>query len=342
VRSTTAGIGAATLSDTSALATSAAQDPGRGFGSLPIPRPRSRACHLSEGTGGKWPAFVTPSRRSFPGRGRPPVARPSRPWFRLYVEIVSDPKVRRLSPDHRWLWVALLAAARMSPLPGALLVAEHEPYDERDLADFAGLPQRVVSAGLGLFERLGLIERGDEGVWEIPSWAERQYESDTSTERTAKKREKDRSKNGETPFPETEESAFASVSVFASLSSQQKTAAFERFYEIYPRHVGKGAAQKAFLSAAKRAPVATILAAATRFASDPNLPEREFVAYPTTWLNQDRWEDEPLPARLSANGKHPPTRPRATACSRCGGSLKDGSVGNPPRCLREECRYVDA
>jgi hypothetical protein len=31
------------------------------------------------------------------------------------------------------------------------------------------------------------------------------------------------------------------------------------------------------------------------------LPEREFIPHPTTWLNRDGWEDDPLPERT--NGK---------------------------------------
>ena len=61
--------------------------------------------------------------------------RPARPWFRFYVEALSDRKLRRLTPAQRWLWVAVLGAARQSPIPGHLMVSEREPMDAHDLAD---------------------------------------------------------------------------------------------------------------------------------------------------------------------------------------------------------------
>jgi hypothetical protein len=44
-----------------------------------------------------------------------------------------------------------------------------------------------------------------------------------------------------------------------------------------------------------------ILAGAKRYAADPNR-EDEFTAHPSTWLNQDRWLDGPLPQRSRVNG----------------------------------------
>lgn len=72
---------------------------------------------------------------------------------------------------------------------------------------------------------------------------------------------------------------------------------FKRFWEIYPRRAGKGAACASFIKAKKRAKVETIIAGAERLRDDPNLPEGSLIAHPSTWLNQDRWEDDPMPPR---------------------------------------------
>lgn len=73
--------------------------------------------------------------------------------------------------------------------------------------------------------------------------------------------------------------------------------AFEEFWVTYPRKVARAAARAKFMSLAKATDVEKILDGARRFAADPNLPEKQFIPHPTTWLNQGRWEDEPLPAR---------------------------------------------
>jgi hypothetical protein len=71
---------------------------------------------------------------------------------------------------------------------------------------------------------------------------------------------------------------------------------FNLFWAIYPRKEAKGAARTAFLKACKKASVDSIIEGAKRFASDPNR-QPEFTAHASTWLNQERWTDDALPAR---------------------------------------------
>ena len=71
---------------------------------------------------------------------------------------------------------------------------------------------------------------------------------------------------------------------------------FNLFWAIYPRKEAKGAARTAFMKAAKKATVESIIEGAKRFASDPNR-QPEFTAHASTWLNQERWSDEALPSR---------------------------------------------
>lgn len=72
---------------------------------------------------------------------------------------------------------------------------------------------------------------------------------------------------------------------------------FLNFYMIYPKKVGKLAAQKAFARAAKRFGVEVILAGVNRLVNDPNLPELQYVPAPAVWLNQGRWDDAPYPPK---------------------------------------------
>lgn len=96
----------------------------------------------------------------------------------------------------------------------------------------------------------------------------------------------------------------SSSSMAATVSEDLEAAAFQSFYSRYPRKVGKDGARKAFSKAAQRAGgFQVIIDGAQRLAQDPNLPtDRNFIPHPTTWLNQGRWEDEPLPPRAGATG----------------------------------------
>ena len=74
---------------------------------------------------------------------------------------------------------------------------------------------------------------------------------------------------------------------------------FSKFYSVYPRRVGKEAAKRAFVKASKRVNPEVIVSAAEKLSRDPNLPEKQFIPHPATWLNRDGWEDEPYPASNS-------------------------------------------
>ena len=71
---------------------------------------------------------------------------------------------------------------------------------------------------------------------------------------------------------------------------------FDLFWTAYPRHTAKGAARKAFAVALKKTTAEKLIAAAECFKNDPNR-EEAFTAHASTWLNQERWLDDPLPQK---------------------------------------------
>jgi hypothetical protein len=91
----------------------------------------------------------------------------------------------------------------------------------------------------------------------------------------------------------------------ASLAVRQRSRAdveFDRFWAAYPRRVAKREARKAWDRAIQRADPDRIRIGAERYRDDPGR-DPAFTAHPATWLNGDRWNDEPTPrARASPNG----------------------------------------
>ena len=81
---------------------------------------------------------------------------------------------------------------------------------------------------------------------------------------------------------------------------------FDAFWDEYPRRVGKQAAIKAWTKAVKHTTPAAILDGALRLAQDPNR-EDQFTPHPATWLNEGRWEDDPLPDRTHTARTRPST-----------------------------------
>lgn len=118
-------------------------------------------------------------------------------WFRLYSELLNDPKVQRLDGEMFKGWINLLciASANDGVLPSITDIAFALRVDE--------------NAAITLVERLlngGLIDRlngGPDGSRYAPhGWKQRQYKSDTSTDRV--KRFRERSKTVTVTPPEAD------------------------------------------------------------------------------------------------------------------------------------------
>jgi hypothetical protein len=72
--------------------------------------------------------------------------------------------------------------------------------------------------------------------------------------------------------------------------------AFEKFWSYYPRRVEKLAAKKIFEKAFIEYGQ-VVIEGAEALAADPNLPPKQFIPYPATWLHSGGWDNEPYPER---------------------------------------------
>jgi hypothetical protein len=106
--------------------------------------------------------------------------------------------------------------------------------------------------------------------------------------------------------------------------------AFDEFWTAYPRRVGKGAARKAWDKAIKaNANPIAIVAAAKHFATDPRRAEADikYTPHPATWLNAERWADEPEPEHRAAPAAYRSTTDERVAQAQ---ALKARFGGQPP------------
>jgi hypothetical protein len=77
---------------------------------------------------------------------------------------------------------------------------------------------------------------------------------------------------------------------------------FDRFWHAYPRKIGKGAARKAWKKLKPDEALLTQMLAAIEQQRDSiqwNRDDGQYIPLPSTWLKQERWEDE-LPIYVSA------------------------------------------
>lgn len=86
--------------------------------------------------------------------------------------------------------------------------------------------------------------------------------------------------------------------------ARAREARFDEFWEVYPRKVGKGQAEKAWKTAVKDTDPDDILAGLRSQLPKLTQSETKFIPYPTTWLNGDRWEDQ-LTESTGTDGDRP-------------------------------------
>ena len=67
---------------------------------------------------------------------------------------------------------------------------------------------------------------------------------------------------------------------------------FELFWSKVPRKVAKGGARKAFKAALKKASLDQITRGMEGYAKSVKGKDPQYIAHPSTWLNQERWADE--------------------------------------------------
>lgn len=68
---------------------------------------------------------------------------------------------------------------------------------------------------------------------------------------------------------------------------------FDVFWEAYPKKMAKGQAKKAWAKAIKSEDAQTIIDATVDYAICQKGKDKQFIPYPASWLNAERWKDEP-------------------------------------------------
>jgi hypothetical protein len=72
---------------------------------------------------------------------------------------------------------------------------------------------------------------------------------------------------------------------------------FEHWWNEYPRKVAKGTALKAWNGAIRKTSIAVLLDSVKAYAVKVANTEQQYILHAATWLNQERWNDEPEPAK---------------------------------------------
>jgi hypothetical protein len=204
-------------------------------------------------------------------------------WFKVDDGFWSHPKTVALSAESVALWV------RAGSYCGQHLTDGVVPRHLLPMLQGSDTQaHELVEAGLWLDHIDGYVFH--DWLTYQPTRAKVEGDRARTKERVAKHRAKsDTDLLEETPTrPDPSRPGYA--------VSNGVTDSFDDFWSAYPRKQGKGAARTAWVKAIAKADADAIIAAAAAYRDDPNR-EDGFTAHAATWLNQERWDDEPMPAR---------------------------------------------
>ncbi len=104
-----------------------------------------------------------------------------------------------------------------------------------------------------------------------------------------------------------------------SISSREERAreeaGFERFWSAYPRKVGKADARKAFAKAWRKLPPfdEDLILSGGLERAKAAWTDAQFIPHAATWLNGERWTDEPTVIPLKRPHERPDTDAKQTA-----------------------------
>lgn len=261
-------------------------------------------------------------------------------WFKIDDTLGNHPKARAAGLPAMGLWAVSGSYCAQYLTDG--LVPDWFP---RSWTDGDPLAKELVAAGLWTETEHGyqfhdwhscnptreqVLSERDAARQRKDRWREKRSERETNTEGTPagtrSERVAERGQNDaptrpdptrpvlpteELQEPETETRSPAAprntseAAPGSARAAIEAAAIFLEFWSTWPRHDGKKAALAAWRKAIKGTPPEVIIAAAARFAADPNR-EPAFTPLPATWLNGERWNDGPLPDR-NRNGHRPTT-----------------------------------
>lgn len=254
-----------------------------------------------------------------------------RPWGKwFWTDWRGDARLRRCSYAARGLWADMLSLMGGECEPFGFLLMEGAPLHADDLSRILGGSEREVSRMLGeleerrVFSRVGDLDIPEDVIPLLPHGLplgtifSRRMVRDKAKEDLDRAHGKsggnpklkpdggggvnpvDKAQTPESRHQKPEEGTntlrFAPVSpARPSRKNQAEPEGFAEWYAVFPKHVARADAARAYSAALKKASREGLLAAAHRYAAEQKGQDPRYTKHPATWLNKGCWLDEPAP-----------------------------------------------
>lgn len=198
------------------------------------------------------------------------------PWFRLYSEFATDPKVQMLSETDQRRYIMLLCIRCSN---------ENVTLQDSEVTFCLRITPQEWSITKANLLAKNLITEGNNPT----SWDKRQFTSDSSAERVARHRKKVKQQCNVTVTP-PEQNRTEQIQ-----NTKAAPDGFERFWKSWPvtdRKQAKGKCLAAWKKASAERDAAVILAHVEFLKSTESWRKDggQFIPSPLVYLNQRRWE----------------------------------------------------
>ena len=214
-------------------------------------------------------------------------------FARLALDYFDHPKIMSLSAEAIVAHLEMIVYSRKYGTDGAIPMRFAMRFASSVLDELANNDPEKPS-----------IIRNDDGTVTIYGYSDMQETSEQIAERRQKRREagvaganarwqKDGKSHSTAHGKGYGKKMAETETETETYISTSNDALFEDFWNAYPRKIAKKEAGKKFAKAVKDGTDPnTIIAGAKTYAASVAGKERKYIAHPTTWLNQGRWEDE--------------------------------------------------
>jgi len=222
-------------------------------------------------------------------------------WWRAYAEARNDPKIQGLPLDmfKAWFNLCCLAAVRDGQIPSAL-----------DAALALHMTEAKARAAVAFLAGRNLLDPVPGGYFEPHNWNGRQYKSDVSTDRVKQHRERKRNaqSNGDETFQKrhqiqsTESETEKKETRASALGPDWPPDFADKFWGVFPNKVGRKAALDKLerIGKTRRVSFEELMAGLHGYVRKTD--DRPWCN-PLTWLNQERWTDQPAAQNGAKNGQ---------------------------------------
>ena len=203
------------------------------------------------------------------------------PWFRLYNELISDPKFRV---------IARRANQRVGDVIAVTLHVLTAANEGDPRGDASKLNESVVAVSLELDDSdVDAILEGLQGFIlkgrRVINWEKRQPSPGAERQRLYRERCRDTTEQDAASKPER-------VRPVKSERDEAHSKRFETdFWPVYPRHTDKQDARRAWIKHIKPSEVDAVLVAAKLYAIQVSGKDVQYIKHAATWLANNRWRD---------------------------------------------------